>query len=145
MLRRLLSLHRAEGFGRIIAESLLLGLDVIATNYSGNVDFCQGMNFHPVNYDLRPLPKGSYPYSNGQNWAEPSVDHAAELLLKIHQQQPEHIGTKNNLKVYQEKLSIDSVGRNYKARLLELWTQSQQLNNYDVQLSRNNCLYGLNG
>ena len=140
-----LSLHRAEGFGRIIAESLLLGLDVIATNYSGNVDFCQGMNFHPVNYDLRPLPKGSYPYSNGQNWAEPSVDHAAELLLKIHQQQPEHIGTKNNLKVYQEKLSIDSVGRNYKARLLELWTQSQQLNNYDVQLSRNNCLYGLNG
>jgi glycosyltransferase involved in cell wall biosynthesis len=34
------SLHRAEGFGRGIAEALLLGLNVIATNHGGNVDFC---------------------------------------------------------------------------------------------------------
>ena len=33
------SLHRAEGFGRNIAEALLLGLDVIATDHGGNVDF----------------------------------------------------------------------------------------------------------
>lgn len=34
------SLHRAEGFGRGIAEALLLGLNVIATDHGGNVDFC---------------------------------------------------------------------------------------------------------
>lgn len=35
-----LSLHRAEGFGRGMAEALLPGLEVIATGYSGNVDYC---------------------------------------------------------------------------------------------------------
>ena len=35
-----LSLHRSEGFGRGIAEALQLGVDVIATAYAGNTDFC---------------------------------------------------------------------------------------------------------
>ena len=34
------SLHRVEGFGRGIAEALLLRLNVIATDHGGNVDFC---------------------------------------------------------------------------------------------------------
>ena len=37
-----LSLHRSEGFGRGMAEALQLGLDVIATDYGGNTDFCIG-------------------------------------------------------------------------------------------------------
>ena len=36
----IISLHRAKGFGRGIAEGLLLGLKVIATDPGGNVDFC---------------------------------------------------------------------------------------------------------
>ena len=43
-----LSLHRSEGFGRGIAEALLLGVDVIATAYGGNTDFCAGPLAHPV-------------------------------------------------------------------------------------------------
>ena len=43
-----LSLHRSEGFGRGIAEALLLGVDVIATAYAGNTDFCAGPLAHPV-------------------------------------------------------------------------------------------------
>ena len=35
-----LSLHRSEGFGRGMAEALQLGVDVIATAYGGNTDFC---------------------------------------------------------------------------------------------------------
>ena len=33
------SLHRSEGFGLGIAESMALGKPVIATHYSGPVDF----------------------------------------------------------------------------------------------------------
>ena len=34
------SLHRGEGFGRVIAESMLCKTPCIVSDYSGNVDFC---------------------------------------------------------------------------------------------------------
>ncbi len=43
-----LSLHRVEGLGRGMAEALQLGVDVIATAYGGNTDFCAGPLAHPV-------------------------------------------------------------------------------------------------
>jgi glycosyltransferase involved in cell wall biosynthesis len=48
-----LSLHRLEGFGRGMAEALQLGVDVIATAYGGNTDFCTGPLAHPLR--RRPL------------------------------------------------------------------------------------------
>lgn len=66
-----LSLHRAEGFGRGMAEALLPGLEVIATGYSGNVDHCRGNPAaHLVDYKLVPVKKDEYPYGEGQCWAE---------------------------------------------------------------------------
>ena len=38
------SLHRSEGIGLSIAQSMLLGKPVIATNYSGNTDFTRPDN-----------------------------------------------------------------------------------------------------
>lgn len=76
-----LSLHRAEGFGRNIAEAMLLGLDVIATGYSGNVDFCRDQeSVFLVDYSLVPIRSGEYPHGEGQLWAEPDIRHAAELM-----------------------------------------------------------------
>jgi glycosyltransferase involved in cell wall biosynthesis len=46
------SLHRAEGFGRTIAEAILLGKPVIASNYSGNVDFVDLDNYLLVDCTL---------------------------------------------------------------------------------------------
>ena len=38
------SLHRSEGFGITMAEAMLLGKPVIATGYSGNLDFMRPEN-----------------------------------------------------------------------------------------------------
>ena len=46
------SLHRSEGFGRTIAEALILGKPVIATNYSGNTDFGQDLTYIKINFNL---------------------------------------------------------------------------------------------
>ena len=45
--REEISLHRLEGFGRGMAEALSLAVDVIATAYSGNTDFCTGPLAYP--------------------------------------------------------------------------------------------------
>ncbi|MCK2086872.1 glycosyltransferase [Thauera aromatica] len=77
------SLHRAEGFGRGIAEALLLGLDVIATDYGGNVDFCRpaGARLVPAR-PQHPRPQ-DYVEARGNSWADPDLDAAAAAMREL--------------------------------------------------------------
>lgn len=77
------SLHRSEGFGRGMAEAMCLGKPVIATGYSGNLDFMNQEKSCLVRYKLVPVMEGQYPHARGQVWAEPDIDHAAEYMLKL--------------------------------------------------------------
>ncbi|MBT9486716.1 MAG: glycosyltransferase family 4 protein [Rubrivivax sp.] len=74
------SLHRSEGFGRGIAEAMYLGKPVVATGYSGNMDFMTPDTSYVVDHALVPVKEGQYPFASGQFWAEPDVDHAARLM-----------------------------------------------------------------
>jgi len=74
------SLHRAEGFGRGLAEAQLLGLELIATGYSGNMDFCTDNATRTVDYRLIEVKDGEYFFGDGQQWAEPLVDEAAKHM-----------------------------------------------------------------
>ncbi len=77
------SLHRAEGFGLGLAECMQLGKPVIATAWSGNMDFMTTENSCLVDYNLVALREGEYLHCEGQRWAEPSVSHAAEYMRRI--------------------------------------------------------------
>jgi glycosyltransferase involved in cell wall biosynthesis len=74
------SLHRSEGIGLTIAEAMAHGKPVIATGWSGNVDFMDVSNSFPVGYDLVALDQNVGPYSAGSFWAQPSIEHAAHLM-----------------------------------------------------------------
>jgi glycosyltransferase involved in cell wall biosynthesis len=74
------SLHRSEGIGLTIADAMALGKPVIATGWSGNTDFMDVSNSFPVGYRLVALKENVGPYQAGEVWAEPSVEHAAELM-----------------------------------------------------------------
>ena len=50
-----LSLHRSEGFGLVPAEAMQLGKPVVATGWSGNMDFMNARNSAPVSYSLVPV------------------------------------------------------------------------------------------
>ena len=78
------SLHRAEGFGLGMAECMYLGKPVIATGYSGNLDFMNRDNSLLVDYRMVPLQEGDYPFWQGQQWADPEVAHAAKLMRQVH-------------------------------------------------------------
>jgi hypothetical protein len=77
------SLHRAEGLGLGMAEAMWHGRPVIATGYSGNLDFMTAENSHLVDYDLVSIGTGFDPYPSAGVWAEPSVEHAAEQMRRV--------------------------------------------------------------
>jgi glycosyltransferase involved in cell wall biosynthesis len=74
----LVSLHRSEGFGRNIAEAILLGVPVIATGYSGCADFLRPDE--SVRWTLQSVRPGDYPFAEGFRWADPCVAHAAQMM-----------------------------------------------------------------
>jgi glycosyltransferase involved in cell wall biosynthesis len=77
------SLHRGEGFGRFLAEAMLVGRPVIATAYSGNMDFTNPDVACLVDFQLIPVAPGAYPFWQGQVWADPNVDGAVEWMTRL--------------------------------------------------------------
>ena len=134
-----LSLHRSEGFGRGMAEALQLGLDVIATDYGGNTDFCDGPLSHPVLCKEVPIPRGEYPGADGHLWGDPDLDHAAQLMREVAERRFSILNNtqaleqdisrnKEILDVYRENFSFNNAGKRYRARLQELWDGWQETN-----------------
>ena len=81
----LVSLHRSEGFGLAMAEAMYLRKPVIATGYSGNLDFTNQNTAFLVDHRIVRVGAGCDPYPEDSFWAEPSVDHAAQLMRLVHQ------------------------------------------------------------
>ncbi|HWC26570.1 MAG TPA: glycosyltransferase [Solirubrobacteraceae bacterium] len=77
------SLHRSEGFGLTIAEAMLLGTPVIATDYGGSREIVTPFNALPVDWRPATIGPGHDPYPPGGEWAEPDLDHAAALMRAV--------------------------------------------------------------
>lgn len=77
------SLHRSEGFGLFLAEAMALGKPVVATGYSGNMDFMTVDNSYPVKYELVRCPRNCHPYQRDSWWAEPDEHDAVRVLRDV--------------------------------------------------------------
>jgi glycosyltransferase involved in cell wall biosynthesis/SAM-dependent methyltransferase len=115
------SLHRSEGFGLTIAEAMSMGKPVIATSYSGNMDFMTQGNSFPVKYNLIEIDQDYGPYKKGWLWAEPDLEHAASLMRYVYDNQKEsalvgQVAREHIRKYY----SPGAVGKIYKDRLYKI-------------------------
>jgi glycosyltransferase involved in cell wall biosynthesis len=80
----LLSLHRAEGFGLPMLEAMSRGVPVIATNWSGNLDYMDERNSLLVPCSMVEIGDDTvYGAYSDTCWAEPDVDCAAHQLLTL--------------------------------------------------------------
>jgi len=83
------SLHRSEGLGLTMAEAMACGKPVIATGYSGNLEFMSEDNSYLVPYHLVDIPETWWAYAPGAKWAEPDVDAASALMRHVYEHQSE--------------------------------------------------------
>lgn len=111
------SLHRSEGFGRGLAEAQLLGLRLIATGYSGNMEFCAEPPTLCVDYSLCDLRPGEYFYGDGQYWADPDIDHAAHLIQQCLKQRDLAEYRKSTINYETRRFTPAYCGEHFKHRL----------------------------
>jgi glycosyltransferase involved in cell wall biosynthesis len=79
-----ISLHRSEGWGFGVLEAMQLGLPVIATAFSGNLEFCNSGTAYCVPYGRTYLKPDDYIFVRpGDVWADPDEAVAAQMMRKI--------------------------------------------------------------
>ena len=79
-----ISLHRSEGFGLTMAEAMAAGRPVIATAWSGNLDFMDEQTSYLVPAAVTAIPGDVPVYGGLGRWAEPDVEAAAAALRRVH-------------------------------------------------------------
>lgn len=77
------SLHRSEGFGLTCAESMAMGLPVIASNYSGNLEFMTTENSLLVPTSVFDTDRPYGPYPAGTRWGDPDAEAAVAAMRQL--------------------------------------------------------------
>jgi len=116
-----ISLHRSEGFGRGIAEAGILGLQVVASSWGGNVDFCKGECFYMVPCTISTIQPGDYTNADGHIWGEPNINIAAQCLRDSIRRIS--LDTMPDSALYD--LGITAAGKRYKEALKAIVHKSQ--------------------
>jgi glycosyltransferase involved in cell wall biosynthesis len=80
----LVSLHRAEGFGLDLLYAVSRGVPVIATAYSGNMDFCNSDTVWLIDFQESYVGGSEYAFVRpGHKWVIPDHDAAVAALREI--------------------------------------------------------------
>lgn len=120
------SLHRSEGFGLTLLESMSFGKPVIATDYSGNRDFLNSANGFPVGCDEIRLRRDYGPYEKGSVWAEPDLAQAVWFLRRVAAEPASTVQTGARARSAVKDLwSVEAAAEKMKARLNHLRSRAK--------------------
>ncbi len=106
----LISLHRAEGFGRVLGEAILNEKLIISSNYGGVLDYLNSENSLLVDGKLTKIKKDQYFCWKINSWFQPDAKNA---VLKIKNSYQNYDKYKRNLfdfkKQFEKKYLVDNI------------------------------------
>jgi len=121
------SLHRAEGFGLVPAEAMLLGTPVIATNWSANSEFMNSEVACPVPARIVELDRDYPPYKKGYHWADPDVSAAADYMVKLVSDRSYYDEIAANAQKYiTQKFDVNRAGTEMRGRIGEIAREQEE-------------------
>ena len=94
------SLHRSEGYGLVLAESMMMGVPTIATDYSANTEFQSTDTACLIPYTMQRIGRDLYPYKKNYFWAVPDTDKAAEAMRRLYEDAEFRERIRNNAWAY---------------------------------------------
>jgi glycosyltransferase involved in cell wall biosynthesis len=117
------SLHRSEGLGLTISEAMTLGVPVIATGYSGNMDFMRPGNSLLVPGTRVLVGDGAEGYSPTATWMEPDISQAAKYMRYVYENEQEarEMGKCGQRDIV-SSLTTERCGAIMKNRLEDIWS-----------------------
>lgn len=80
-----ISLHRGEGLGLGMLESMSVGTPVICSRYGGNLDFCKEATSFLVDVSKKTVSTDFPFYQSVDDWADPDINQAAKYLRMIYE------------------------------------------------------------
>lgn len=113
-----ISLHRSEGYGINIIDSLARGKPVIATGYSGNLDYMANQTGILVPYHLSAVSNyGGFKLNSF--WAEPDIEFAAKMLRKLYEDKSyfSFVGDSAKLKI-ESKFSLEATVKKFRKEFI---------------------------
>ncbi|HEX8129156.1 MAG TPA: glycosyltransferase [Pyrinomonadaceae bacterium] len=115
------SLHRGEGWCYPLFEAAARGTPVVATNYSGPLEYLDGDAHRLVRHDLCPVRQPYVYYHSRMRWAEPDLAHASELMRNVYQEREtaRAKAARAALKL-RENYSLERVGQMARTRIEEM-------------------------
>ena len=118
-IKALLAPTRGEGWGLPILDAAVAGLPVIATNYSGHLDFLRYIKFLSLDYDMVPVHESRCDgriFIEGTAWANVKEESFKARLKKFRKSSslPQK-WAEDGSDVLKEKFSLDAIKEQYDA------------------------------
>jgi len=116
-IKSFISLTHGEGFGLPLLEAAACGLPILATNWSGHLDFLKFKKFSAIEYELKPIPDSAVwgdILIKGSRWAEVKEEETKHRMKKMVNSYTTPKEWANDLaKSVQENFSLEVVQRHF--------------------------------